>query len=186
MGEKYIIEIEKTPYRNSRGKLLWDATNFNTLHFDEQGISKLKPMADELAKAYMAGVNVAKALESGQDTEKKMELLQEALGSAYSIGATKRQEHYGYFTYGGLLSNCSPQQIIDMYLKAVEKEKVNAGDLIILKSNSEAILCVTCVKEDGVHADGVYLTDVDHYCAKGDMLHDIDTSGWVKIEFNNP
>ncbi len=64
MGKKYVIEIEEKPYKNSRGELLWDATDFNTLHFDAFGMEKLKPYIQpdiEWIKkdAYEAGYSAA-------------------------------------------------------------------------------------------------------------------------------
>ena len=46
-GDKFIIEIERTFHGTGNDSLLYKAKGFNTLVFDENGISKLKPYEEE-------------------------------------------------------------------------------------------------------------------------------------------
>ena len=52
-GDKFIIEIERTFHGTGNDSLLYKAKGFNTLVFDENGISKLEPYEEQDAGEFV-------------------------------------------------------------------------------------------------------------------------------------
>lgn len=60
MGKKYIIELEDQPFQKMEGtvKKLWRVKGFNSLVFDEVGLSKLQPYGRTKAADFAIGEEV--------------------------------------------------------------------------------------------------------------------------------